>query len=153
MSEYLETTIDKFIFRVATDRLYSVHGIWILPLEPRKDGLVRVGLTDYLQQLSGDVAFVHPKPPGTKLATKDIFAEMETIKSTLDLISPIAGEFIDVNAALETTPEIINQDPYGKGWVAAIKAENWEQDSAKLLNPDAYLSLMQKQAEEELNAS
>jgi glycine cleavage system H protein len=153
MSEYLETTVDKFIFRVATDRLYSVHGIWILPLEPRKDGLVRVGLTDYLQQLSGDVAFVHPKLPGTKLATKDIFAEMETIKSILDLILPFAGEVMEVNSALKTTPEIINQDPYGKGWVAVIKAENWEMSRSKLLEPEQYFSLMQKQAEEELNAS
>ena len=53
MPEYLETTVDKFIFRVATDRLYSADGIWILPVEPRQEGLVRVGLTDYLQQRSG----------------------------------------------------------------------------------------------------
>ena len=149
----LETTVDKFIFRVATDRLYSADGIWILAAEPQKNGLVRVGLTDYLQQRSGDVAFVHPKTPGTKLAAGDIFAEMETIKSTLDLISPLAGEIVEVNSALETTPEIINQDPYGKGWVAVIKAENWEIERSKLLEPQAYFSLMQTQAEEELNAS
>jgi glycine cleavage system H protein len=151
MPEYLEATVDKFIFRVATDRLYSSHGIWILPLEP--PGFVRLGLTDYLQQLSGDVTFVHPRSPGTKLAAKDIVAEMETMKSILDLISPLAGEIVAVNSALETTPEIINQDPYEKGWVATIKAENWEIGTAKLLEPQAYFSLMRSQAEAELNAS
>ena len=104
-----------------------------------KTDLVRVGLTDYLQQRNGDVAFVHPKAPGTKLAAGDDFAEMETIKATLDLLSPIAGEIVEVNSALETTPEIINQDPYGKGWVAVIKAENWEIDRTKLLEPQAIL--------------
>jgi glycine cleavage system H protein len=153
MPEFLETTIDKFIFRVATDRLYSGEGIWVLPQEPVADGLVRVGLTDYLQQRSGDVAFVHPKALGTTLAAGDGFAEMETIKSTEDLRSPVAGELVEVNSTLGTTPECINQDPYGKGWVAVIKAEPGALDRAKLLGPQEYFSLMQRQANEELNAS
>jgi glycine cleavage system H protein len=151
MPEFLEATVDKFIFRVATDRLYSAEGIWILAGEPHKNGLVRVGLSDYLQQRSGDVAFIHPKMPGTKLDTGDIFAEMETIKATLDLVSPIAGEIVEVNSALDATPEIINQDPYIKGWVAVIKAENWAAERSKLLEPQTYFSLMMSQAEEELN--
>lgn len=153
MSEYLETTVDKFIFRIATDRLYSAEGIWILPVEPKQDGLVKVGLSDYLQQRSGDVAFVHPKPPGTQLSPGDVFAEMETIKTTLDLVLPLAGEVVEVNSALESTPEVINQDPYGQGWVAVIKAEDFERNRSKLLEAALYFSLMQKQAEEELNAS
>ena len=64
MPEYLETTVDKFIFRVATDRLYSRDGVWVL--EPAEGGRVRLGLTDYLQQRNGDVAFVHLKPVGTR---------------------------------------------------------------------------------------
>ncbi len=64
MPEYLETTVDKFIFRVAGDRLYSPEGVWAIAEGSR----VRVGITDYVQQLNGDVAFVHVKPVGTKLA-------------------------------------------------------------------------------------
>jgi glycine cleavage system H protein len=165
MPEYLEATVDKFIFRVATDRLYRADGIWILAAEFQdatesqdaavlpENGLVRIGLSDYLQQHSGDVAFVHPKTPGTKLAIGDICAEIETIKTTFDLISPLAGEIVEVNSALETTPEIINQDPYGQGWLAVIKAENFTFDRSNLLEPNQYFSLMRKQAEEELNAS
>ena len=91
MPEYLETTVDKFIFRVATDRLYSPDGVWVFWVEPEEDGRVRVGLTDYLQQLNGDVAFVHVKPVGTKLAAGDEFAEIETIKATVSLFSPVGG--------------------------------------------------------------
>ncbi len=147
MPEYLETTIDKFVFRVATDRLYSAEGVWA----QHEDGRVRVGLTDYLQQRGGDVAFVHVKPIGSKLSGGDELAELETIKVNQSLFSPVGGMVSDVNADLSTTPEAINDDPYGKGWLAVIEAVDWESERAKLLDPQAYLSLMRSQAEQELN--
>ena len=153
MPEYLETTVDKFIFRVATDRLYSKDGIWVLLEDSGKETRVRVGPTDYLQQRNGDVAFVHPKAPGTKLAAGDEFAEVETIKANLSLFSPVTGEIVEINSALEATPEMINQEPYGKGWVALINAADWKTDRDKLLGPQEYFTLMRSQAEEELRDS
>jgi glycine cleavage system H protein len=150
MADYLETTVDKFIFRVATDRLYNTDGVWVLWLESPGDGYVRVGLTDYLQQLNGDVAFAHIKPAGTKLTAGEEFAEIETIKATVSFIAPVTGEVIEVNSALDLTPELVNQDPYGKGWLAVIKAANWQADRARLLDPQGYFSVMQSQAQEEL---
>ena len=100
MPEYLETTIDKFIFRVASDRLYSPDGVWALAEGSR----VRVGLTDYLQQRNGDVAFVHVKPVGTTLAVGDEFAELETIKANVSLFAPIRGAIVEVNAELDSQP-------------------------------------------------
>ena len=88
MPEFLETTIDKFIFRVAMDCLYSGDGVWVL--ESGRDGRVRLGLSDYVQHRNGDAAFVHLKPIGTRLSSGDEFAELETIKATLSLISPLA---------------------------------------------------------------
>ena len=117
MPEYLETTVDKFIFKVATDRLYTTEGVWILWVEPEGNGRVRVGLTDYLQQHGGDLTFAHVKPVGTRLAADDEFAEIETIKTTLVLYSPVEGEIVEVNPALELTPELVNQEPYGR-WLA-----------------------------------
>ncbi len=149
MPEYLETTVDKFIFRVAADRLYSSDGIWVQ--EAGEGGRVRVGLSDYLQQHVGDVAFVHVKVPGTRLTVGDSFAELETIKANLDLYAPINGTLFEINKSLDLNPEIINQDPYGKGWVAVIEAVNWQADNVKLLDPHGYLSAMRAQAEEELN--
>jgi len=150
MPEYLEATVDKFIFRVASDRLYSPDGVWAFWVESQGNGQVRIGLTDYLQQLNGDVAFVHVKPVGTKVAVGDEIAELETIKATVSLLSPISGTVVEVNPDLDLSPEVVNQEPYGKGWVAVLETTNWESDRAKLLDPQAYLSAMQSQAEEEL---
>ena len=143
---YLETTVDKFIFKVASDRLYSPDGVWALV----EDSRVRVGITDYLQQLNGDVAFVHLKPTGTELAVGDEFAELETIKATVSFYAPVRGTIVEVNADLDLSPEVVNQEPYGKGWLAVIEATDWEEDKPQLLDPQAYLSAMRSQAEEEL---
>jgi glycine cleavage system H protein len=146
MPEYIEANVDKFIFRVATDRLYNPDGLWALAEGNR----VRIGLTDYLQQLNGDAAFVHVKPAGTKLASGDELAELETIKANVSIYSPISGMVVEVNTDLDLNPEIINQEPYGKGWLAVIDTADWKIDKEKLLDPQAYLSMMRSQAEEEL---
>ena len=150
MPEYLEMTVDKLTFRVATDRLYSPEGVWVLSQAPGTPGRVRVGLTDFMQQRSGDVAFVSVKAPGTRLAPGDDFAEMETIKVNLSLPAPVGGTVVEVSEALELTPEVVNQDPYHEGWLAVIETSAWEADRAGLLDPGAYLSLMQAQVEQEL---
>jgi glycine cleavage system H protein len=147
MQEYLEATLDKFVFRVATDRLYTPDGAWAQPQGNR----VRVGLTDYFQQRNGDVAFVHVKAVGTKLAGGDEFAELETVKTNQSIFSPVGGTVVEVNADLGLSPEIINQDPYGLGWLAVIETANWEIARAKLLDPHAYLATMRSQAQQELN--
>jgi glycine cleavage system H protein len=149
MSEFLETTVDKFIFRAATDRLYSRDGLWAFWLEPRTANRVRVGLTDYLQQHSGDVTFVTLKPVGTTLDVGDDLVDFETIKVTLALPSPVSGTIVAVNDALELSPELVNQSPYDQGWLAEIEASDWEAGRASLLGPEAYLAIMKSEAEEE----
>ena len=148
MPEYLEVTADKFTFRVATDRLYSQEGVWILP-QPDSTR-VRVGLADYLQQHNGDVAFAKVKPVGTKLAAGDQFAEIETIKAMVDLHAPVSGTIVEVNAPLHTGPEAINQAPYEAGWLAVIEPSAWEAERSKLLGPAAYFAVMQAEVREDL---
>lgn len=150
MAEYLETTVDKFIFRVATDRLYTSEGLWVMSLEPQGSNRLRFGLTDYLQQHSGDLAFVSVKPVGTKVTAGGECAELETMKTALSLLSPVTGTIVAINAALEPNPELVNQDPYGKGWLAEIEVPDWDSDRKSLLGPPAYLSAMQEQIQEEL---
>jgi glycine cleavage system H protein len=148
MPEYLEATADKFTFRVATDRLYSPEGVWILP-EP--DGKrARVGLADYLQQHNGDVAFANIKPAATRLAVGDQFAEIETIKAMVELHAPISVTIVEVNAALNASPEAINQSPFETGWLAVIEPSAWNADRSKLLGPAAYFAVMQAQVQEDL---
>lgn len=150
MPEYLETTVDKFTFRVAKDRLYTPQGAWIFWIKPEAPDRVRIGLADYLQQRSGDVAFATVKPVGTKLGVGEMLAEIETIKAMVELPSPVSGTVAEVNAALDTTPEVVNQDPYDKGWLAVIEITDWEAEREKLLEPDAYFAAMKLEAQEEL---
>ncbi|MBP1685579.1 MAG: glycine cleavage system protein [Deltaproteobacteria bacterium] len=150
MSAFLETTVDKFTFRVPTDRLYTADGMWVLQLDPKDSVRVRIGVTDFMQQHSGDVAFVTVRPPGTQLGPGDDVAEIETIKVNLALPSPVGGSVVEVNPALSATPEIINQDPYGDGWLAVIAVTDWEADRQGLLMPEAYFTHMQQQARSEV---
>jgi len=141
MSENLTLTVDKFTFEVATDRYYNSEGVWA---KEEADGRIRIGLSDFVQQRNGDVAFAEVKPVGTSLKMGD-----ETIKVDITFTSPVSGTVVEVNPAMEEAPEAINQDPYGEGWLAVIAAENWESESVQLLPPEEYYSRMKVEAEEE----
>lgn len=145
MDQYLETTVDKFTFKVATDRHYTEEGVWVLAEDDRT---VRLGISDFLQQSSGDVAFANARPVGATLAEGDPFATLETIKVIIDLGSPVAGTLIAANPALALTPEVINQDPYGAGWLARLEAPDLAAARRRLLDPQAYLTVMKRQAED-----
>ena len=111
-------------------------------------------MSDYSRRRwCGDLAFVHLKSPGTRLAVGNTFAEIETIKSNSDLFSPVNGVISEINESLNSTPENVNQDPYGKGWLAEIEADDWKVDQVRLLKPAEYLSVIREQAEKELSDS
>ena len=145
MPEFLETTVDKFTFRVATDRFYSREGVWA----KMEGSRVRIGVSDFLQQRSGDVAFAEVKPEDTILAAGDEVAVIETIKVNISLASPVSGKVVEMNPAMATAPEALNKDPSGEGWLAVVEPKDWEIDRAHLLDAQAYFVLMKGQAEEE----
>lgn len=146
MPEFLEVTVDKFTFKVATDRWYTRESLWV---QPEADQ-VRIGLSDFLQQRSGDIAFAELKPVGTVLTVGDEVASIETIKVNVALSAPVSGKVIEVNPEMDTTPEVINQDPYGAGWLAVIAATDWETDRARLLDAAAYFEVVKRESEEEM---
>lgn len=145
MADYLETTVDKFIFKVATDRYYSKEGLWIKP----ENKLFRIGLSDFTQQRNGDVAFAEVKDVGTEVTTNDEIAVIETIKVDISFTSPVSGKVIEINPALDDTPEVINQDPYNEGWLAEIEVTDWESEKVELLDPQSYFEKMKIEAEDE----
>jgi glycine cleavage system H protein len=145
MSNFLETTVDKFTFKVATDRFYTSEGVWAKEENRR----IVIGLSDFVQQRSGDVAFAEIKPAGTTLAAGDEVAVIETIKVNIAFTAPVNGKIVEVNPAMNDAPEAINQDPYGTGWLAVMEVADWEAEHAKLLDPQAYFKIMKGQAEEE----
>ncbi len=145
MSEFLEATVDKFTFKVATDRLYTEDHLWL----KMEEGLIQVGLTDYLQQTAGDVAFAEPIEAGTELAPGEELANVETMKTTLIIPSPLSGVIKTANSRLEDEPELVNQDPYGEGWLVQIEVSDWEADKTSLLEAGVYYEKMKAEAEEE----
>jgi glycine cleavage system H protein len=145
MSHYLGVTVDKFTFKVATDRWYTREGVWAFGEGNR----VRIGLSDFLQQRSGDIAFAEIKPLGTTLAAGDEVASIETIKVNVALSSPVSGKVIEINPEMNTAPEAINQDSYGAGWLAVIAASDWDTDRSRLLDAAAYFEVVKREAEEE----
>jgi glycine cleavage system H protein len=146
MSEFLETTVDKFIFRVASDRFYNQEGVWV---KLEADQQVAVGVSDFVQQRSGDVAFADVNPAGTQVELGEEFCNIETIKVDVALTSPVSGEILEVNPELEDAPEVINQDPYSAGWLAKIRIEAWDAVKSSLLTPEEYFEQMKVEAEEE----
>ncbi|MFN3762683.1 MAG: glycine cleavage system protein H, partial [Anaerolineae bacterium] len=147
MTEILELTVDKFTFRFPTDRYYHPDGVWALP---EGDGRVRIGLSDFAQQSGGDVAFAEVKPEGTTVVFGEEVASVETMKTDIIVPAPASGTVVEVNPALEMTPEVINEDPYGEGWLAVIEATDWEADRARLEDAPAYLERVREIAEEEM---
>jgi glycine cleavage system H protein len=148
MTDFLDTMVDKFIFKVATDRLYSAEGLWL----KSEGNRVRIGVSDYFQQHNGDVAFAEIKAVGKIVPAGAEVATIETMKVNIDLPSPVTGKIIEVNTLLVSTPEAINQDPYGNGWLAVVEVNDWNVEKTHLLEPQAFFEKMKADAEREINS-
>ncbi|MBI4198706.1 MAG: glycine cleavage system protein GcvH [Chloroflexi bacterium] len=103
------------------DRRYSKEHEWVM-LEP--DGRALVGITHYAQDHLGDVVYLDLPSPGAKLAQFQKLGEVESVKAVSDLFSPIAGQVAEVNQVLVNRPELVNQDPYGQGWMVRLASVN-----------------------------
>jgi glycine cleavage system H protein len=143
--EYFEAAVGKFVFVVKKGYLYDEQGVWLTV----NDGLARVGVTDFLQQKSGDVAFVNLPETGTELTRGVELGSIETIKADVRINSPVSGVIYERNEELDVTPELVNQDPYGDGWLVVIETTDYESDRQELLTPEEYLAVMRSQAEQE----
>ncbi|MBN1650768.1 MAG: glycine cleavage system protein GcvH [Bacteroidales bacterium] len=101
-----------------------------------------IGITDFAQGELGDIVFVEVETVGETLDKEEVFGTIEAVKTVSDLFMPISGEVIEFNEELEATPELINQDPYGKGWIVKVKvSDNSEIDS--LLSSEDYKNMVE----------
>ena len=122
--------------QVPVDLTYSSDHEWI-----RRDGAtVRMGITDYAQDALGDVVFVQVPSVGATVAKGQSFSEVESTKSVSDIYAPVSGKVTAVNAALGGTPELVNSDPYGEGWICEIEMTD-EAELADLLDTAGYSAL------------
>ena len=122
---------------VPDDRRYSKEHEWART----KDGRVVVGITDYAQEQLGDVVFVQLPGAGSEVQAGQPLGEVESTKSVSDVYSPVSGTVAESNAEVESTPELINSDPYEKGWLVVIEGESLDLEG--LMSADEYKKLVE----------
>jgi len=112
---------------------YTKEHEWILV----EGDTAKVGITDFAQRELGDIVYVEVDTEGEELDKDEVFGTVEAVKTVSDLFMPIGGEVVEFNEALEDEPELINKDPYGKGWIIKVKMNNMD-DLADLLDAKDY---------------
>ncbi len=126
------------------DLKYSSEHEWAAVEEGNR---IRVGITDFAQDALGDVVYVDIPEEGTEVRAGETFGEVESTKSVSDVFSPVTGRVVQRNTALSETPELVNQDPYGEGWMAVIEMGDPEELN-DLLDAAAYRRLVEEGVEE-----
>lgn len=121
---------------VPTELKYAASHEWV---RDEGDGEYLVGITEHAQELLGDMVFVDLPEIGTVVSTGDECAVAESVKAASDIYAPISGEIIAVNNELESSPDLVNSEPYADGWLFRIKASD-EAELDMLLDADAYLA-------------
>jgi glycine cleavage system H protein len=103
--------------------------------------IATVGITDFAQRELGDIVYIEVESLGKPLHSGDVFGTVEAVKTVSDLFLPVAGTVTEKNAALDASPELVNTDPYGKGWMVKMKLAN-PADADQLLTADAYSAMV-----------
>lgn len=127
---------------VPADLRYTESHEWV---RTRADGSVEIGITDHAQHALGDLVFVEVPEAGRNLEAGVACAVVESVKAASDVYAPVAGQVVERNAALADTPELINQDAYGAGWMMRLKPKNAAEVSA-LLDAAAYSAFLAREA-------
>lgn len=119
---------------VPDDLRYAKSHEW---LKRESDGTVLIGISDYAQNSLGDITYVQTPKVGAKLAEGAVFGVVESVKAASDLYAPLAGTVVAVNTVLDATPETVNQEPYGAGWMIRLKPDDLAA-ADRLLDAAAY---------------
>jgi len=123
---------------IPKDLKYTKSHEWV---KPNADGSVTVGITHHAQDLMGDMVFVDLPQAGTQVTSGKECGVVESVKAASDVYAPVSGEIVEANAALADSPETVNKDPYGSGWMFRLKPANQAEVDA-LLDAKAYEALV-----------
>ena len=126
-------------YQVLEGLYYSKEHEWS---KVEQAGKVRIGITDYAQKTLHEIVFVEIVNVGTKVKQMEMIGTVESIKAVSDVFSPISGEVIEVNEDLNMTSELINQDPYEKGWIVLLDPDNLDHEISQLLSANEYKELL-----------
>jgi glycine cleavage system H protein len=122
---------------------YTTEHEWI---RSNGDGTVTIGITDHAQDQLGDLVYVETPEVGQAVAAGDDCAVVESIKAASDVYSPVDGEVVEVNEALADTPELVNQEPYGEGWLFRVKTDD---DLESFLDAEAYAEVIEEESDDD----
>ncbi len=126
--------------KVPDDLVYSEEHEWVRV----EDNTAVVGITDHAQNSLHEITFVEITEEGTAVDAGDEIGLVESMKASSDIFSPLSGEIVEVNRDLEDAPEIVNEDPYGKGWMFKIKPSNLDAELKKLMDAKAYAEFIEE---------
>jgi glycine cleavage system H protein len=118
------------------DLRYTVEHEWLRAVGEGGDAVLRIGITSYAQEALGDIVFVTLPAVGTDLTAGQAVGEVESTKSVSDVYAPVAGQVVRTNEALDTSPELVNSDPYGEGWMFELRPSGGVDE---VLSADALL--------------
>ena len=127
---------------IPSDLRYTNEHEWVRV----ENGVGTVGITDYAQDQLGDVVYVDLPSPGKQLSQLAVFGEIESVKAVSELYAPVSGEVVDSNGALADKPELINEAPYGEGWIIKLRLAD-ESEVEKLLTADQYSGYIEQEGE------
>lgn len=127
---------------IPDDLRYTRTHEWV---RRRPDGALEIGITDHAQSALGDLVFVELPEAGREVSAGEACAVVESVKAASDIYSPVAGTVLESNAALASTPETVNQDPYGAGWMLRLKPSD-ASAAAGLMSPADYQTMLQSES-------
>jgi glycine cleavage system H protein len=127
-------------YEIREDLRYTKEHEWVT-VDGEK---CRVGVTDYAQKSLHEIVYVDLPQVGKQLKQSEVFGTVESVKAVSELYSPISGEITERNEKLVQSPELVNQDPYGEGWIAVVKPSHLEVDTKALLIAESYASYLKE---------
>jgi glycine cleavage system H protein len=122
-------------YEIPDGYLYTEEHEWA---KVQEDGTVLVGVTDYAQKQLHEIVYVELPEVGSEAGYMGVIGAVESVKAVSDMNSPVGGEVVEVNEVLEDSPELINEDPYGEGWIAKIRPSDLEGDLLNLMDAGKY---------------
>lgn len=137
---FIEVKAKGKTYLVATDRRYTETDEWALR---ESSGLIRVGITDYAQKELKDIVAVELPQVGRVVRKGEELGVIDSVKATTSYYAPVSGKVVSVNRELEKSPELLNKDPHGAGWIMVIEPSNPE-DYESLLTPEEYAERIKK---------
>ena len=143
--DYREYIYDKFIFKVKNGIYYHKDGCWV----EVEGNIATIGVSDFFQTLNGDVASVSLYGIDVNIVQDDLLGDMETMKTSIELTSPVNGKIIEHNTKVADAAELVNSDPYGEGWMLKAELKNFESDKLNLMDSDKYFDYMKARVDEE----